>query len=124
LVVGAVGIANVIVIAVLEGGREIGVARALGAGAICAALGSAALVGGGSWSVEPDQAVDHVVHQASHAGACRHRAGAAQLGEGGLGVDPFGVIAEHDEGLCGGVGPDTAEGCPGLDFGGGVEGAC
>jgi hypothetical protein len=70
LVVGLVGIANVLVIAVLEGrrdrGGEIGVRHAFGAtrAAICAALGSAALVGGGSRRVEQDQAVDHLVRQA------------------------------------------------------------
>jgi hypothetical protein len=70
---GAVGIANVLVIAVLEGRRdrrgEIGLRRALGrrgarSGRLCAALGSAARVGGGSWSVKQDQAVHHLVHQA------------------------------------------------------------
>ena len=73
LVVGAVGIANVLVIAVLEGRRdrrgEIGVRApwgdaAPGRAAVCAAFGSAARVGGGSWRVEQDQAVDHLVHQA------------------------------------------------------------
>ena len=41
-----------------------------------------------------------------HAGRRRDRAGAAQLGERGFGADPFGVVAEDDEHLGGGVGAD------------------